>query len=121
MATNKVNGQLQVTQTTTFDAGCSIGGGHYMKKVFGVAHSQDVPTVTAQEVATFNVTITGILVADKNVTMVETPAGYDSRLIASGNVTADDTVTVRVHNVDNNTDLNPAVATFNIAVFEFST
>jgi hypothetical protein len=125
MAKTTINGEFQVTSTATF-AGhvdiedIAIGGGQSITKFLGATVTHDASSISAHDEETFTATVTGVLVAGANIVVVSTPTNYQAELITTANVTANDVVTVRIHNTDNGGSIDPPTATFNIGVIQFS-
>lgn len=126
MAKTTINSELQVTSTATF-AGhvdvedIAIGGGQSITKFLGATVVHDAGSIAAHGEETFTATVTGVLVAGANIAVVSTPTNYQAELVTTANVTADDVVTVRIHNTDNGGPSDPPSATFSIGVIHFAT
>ena len=126
MAKTIINNELEVTQTATFNAhveaeDLTIGGGQSITKFLGATVTHDAGSISAHGEETFTATVTGVLLGGANIAFVSTPTNYEAELITTANVTADDEVTVRIHNTDNGGSINPAAATFSIGVIHFAT
>lgn len=125
MAKTTINGEMSVTQTATFDdhvevEDLSIGGGQSITKFLGTTVTHDAGSISAHSEATFTTTVTGVEVAGDSIVIVSTPTNYQAELITTANVTADDEVTVRIHNTDNGGSIDPPEASFSIGVIHFS-
>lgn len=117
---------LAVTNTATFSdhvyvEDIAIGGGQSITKFLGATVAHDAGSIAAHGEETFTATVTGVLVAGANIAVVSTPTNYQAELITTANVTADDVVTVRIHNTDNGGSIDPPSATFSIGVIHFAT
>lgn len=58
----------------------------------------DLGSIAAGAVSTFTITVTGAKSGENQTVQIAAPAALDAGLVWCGNVTAADTVTVRVHN-----------------------
>jgi hypothetical protein len=75
----------------------------------------DIGSIAAGVVSTFTITVTGAKVDMNQTVEIAAPSGLDAGLVWCGNVTADDTVTVRVHNTTGGA-IDPASATWGARV-----
>lgn len=126
MTRTTINSELQVTQTATFNShvevdDLSIGGGQSITKFLGATIEHDCASIPSHGEETFTATITGVLLDDASIAIVSTPQNYQPELVTTANVTADDEVTVRIHNTDNGGSIDPPTATFSIGVINFAT
>ena len=76
-------------------------------------------SVAGGAVATIGVVVTGALLSSFNVVIVDTPDILNDAFIVDGVVTADDTVSLKLHNTSNGTE-NAITATYKIAVLQFT-
>jgi hypothetical protein len=76
-------------------------------------------SVAGGAVATIGVVVTGALLSSFNVVIVDTPDILNDVFILDGVVTADDTVSLKLHNTSNGTE-NAITATYRIAVLQFT-
>lgn len=58
----------------------------------------DIGSIAAGAVEPFTITVTGAKVGTNQTVEISAPSALDAGLVWCGHVTADDTVTVRVHN-----------------------
>ena len=126
MAKTTINSELQVTQTATFNNhveanDLSIGGGQSITKFLGATIAHDAGSIPAHDEETFTATVTGVLLDGLSIAIVSTPNNYSAPLITTAHVTADDEVTVRIHNTDNGGAIDPPTATFSVGVIHFAT
>ena len=76
-------------------------------------------SVAGNAVATQNVIVSGAFLSSFNVVIVDTPDILNDAFIIDGVVTADDTVSLKLHNTSNGTE-TAITATFQIAVLQFT-
>lgn len=122
MAKTKINGELQVTQTATFDGKLAAdsfqlnGGGTvdlFQKYEFELGQV----TVTSGETHSVTFTATGVAVGD--FTFTQTPDSQDDDLISTAYVDATDVIKLKVHNVNKNTDATTATETWAFLAISF--
>lgn len=76
----------------------------------------DIGSISAGAIATFTIPVNGAKVDAQHQVALSPPSTIDSGLTWSGFVSADDVVTVRVHNTTGGA-INPASATWGARVF----
>lgn len=76
----------------------------------------DVGNIAAGTVTTFTITVTGCRVNHGQTVALAAPSGLNASLLWCGQVTADDTVTVRLYNPTAG-GIDPASATWDARVF----
>ena len=124
MATHKVNGQLQVTQTATFDAHVTansliVNGGDRMNDVQFNSYTIDFPSIAGNSTTTVTQAFSGVVVANNNFTSIELPIGIDDVIVGSAHVSADDVVTIHLHNTGS-TAVDPASGVYKVLVMTFA-
>lgn len=67
----------------------------------------DMGSISAGAIATFTITVNGALVDTQHAVCLAPPSAIEAGLVWCGFVSADDTVTVRVHNTTGG-NINPA-------------
>lgn len=106
---------------TAINGSLTIGGGQPIMTFLGTTVTHDAGSIAAHGETTFTTTVTGVLVAGTNIALTSTPTNYQAELITTANVTADNEVTVRIHNTDNGGSIDPPEANFTIGVIHFAT
>jgi len=76
----------------------------------------DVASIAAGAIATFTITVKGAKADEEHAVALAPPSAIEAGLVWSGFVSADDTVTVRLHNTTGGA-VNPASATWGARVF----
>jgi hypothetical protein len=76
----------------------------------------DVASISAGAIATFTITVKGAKADEEHAVALAPPSAIEAGLMWSGFVSADDTVTVRLHNTTGGA-VNPASATWGCRVF----
>jgi hypothetical protein len=75
----------------------------------------DVGSISAGAIATFTITVSGALADMQQTVQLAPPSAIESGLVWCGFVSADDTVTVRIHNTTGGA-VNPVSATWGARV-----
>jgi hypothetical protein len=76
----------------------------------------DMGSISAGAITTFTITVNGALADEQNAVCLAPPSAIESGLVWCGFVSADDTVTVRVHNTTGS-PVNPAEGVWGCRVF----
>jgi hypothetical protein len=124
MATHKVNGQLQVTQTATFDSHVQansliVNGGSRINDVQFSAYTIDFPSISGNSNASVTQTFTGVVVANNNFSSLELPLAIDDGIVGSAHVSADDVIKIDLHNTTSQT-IDPASGVYKVMVMTFA-
>ena len=75
--------------------------------------------IAGNSVGTYNCALSGVVLSDFNSILVDTPDILNDAFIVQGVVTADDTVSLKLHNTSNGT-VEAITATFHVVAFQFS-
>tara|TARA_R110000868_G_C10888288_1_gene763408 strand:- start:49 stop:1728 length:1680 start_codon:yes stop_codon:yes gene_type:complete len=114
---------VQVTSTIpdlATSGGLNVGGGGVFDRIVRArVTSVNFPSIPANSQASVSVTVTGVLVADDSVVLVNRDATSDrAGLMYEGVVSADNTVSITCNNFSAGT-IDPPPENFNIVVFQF--
>lgn len=93
-----------------------VGGGTVVANILSATATLDFPSIATNDTHTLTITVTGAVAGDS--VFLGVPAGLDAGLIFCASVTAEDTVTVRMHNSSGGS-VNPASGTFRATVIRF--
>jgi hypothetical protein len=119
------SGSLAVTGSVTITGALKAttlelsNGSDKLTEILTLSSAINFGTVAGGAVATTNVSISGVNLADFNSVLIDTPDILADPFIVDATVVADNTVGVKLHNTSNGTE-TAITATFDIVVFQFS-
>ncbi len=90
-----------------------------INKVYSATATVDFASISANDYEDITVTVEGAVAGTKNTVEVGRPPGLEPEIIIESSVTADDTVTIRAHNVSTGA-VDPAEATYRITVIQYN-
>ena len=120
-----IEGDVTITGTVTISSGglradtIKVGDTERVTKIHKGTQQYYGGNISGNSVATFNITVTGLSLANFNVIVIDTPDILNSAFIADGVVTADDIVSVKIHNTSNGT-VEAITATYHVLGIELA-
>ena len=110
------------TVTITGDLSCTslqLIGSDRLTDVLTKTEQIRFGNIAGNAVGNYSCTLAGVVLADFNAILVDTPDILNDAFIVQGVVTADDTVSLKLHNTSNGT-VEAITATFKVVAFQFS-
>ena len=110
------------TVTITGDLSCTslqLIGSDRLTDVLTKTEQIYFGNIAGNAVGTYNCSMSGVVLSDFNSILVDTPDILNDAFIVQGVVTADDTVSLKLHNTSNGT-VEAITATFHVVAFQFS-